>query len=121
MSAYNMKRRKLPLAVAVDFDGTICENAWPEIGEPNLELIEWLCWWRESGNRLILWTNRTGAKLDEAVTACKTWGLTFDAINANLPERIRFFGNDSRKVSADYYIDDKAAVVNGMSPKPYYL
>ena len=21
--------------IAVDFDGTLCENKWPEIGEPN--------------------------------------------------------------------------------------
>ena len=25
--------------IAVDFDGTICENRFPEIGEPNTELI----------------------------------------------------------------------------------
>ena len=25
--------------IAVDFDGTLCENKWPEIGEPNTNLI----------------------------------------------------------------------------------
>ena len=24
--------------IAVDFDGTLCENKWPEIGMPNEEL-----------------------------------------------------------------------------------
>lgn len=28
--------------IAVDFDGTLCENKWPEIGMPNEELIEYL-------------------------------------------------------------------------------
>ena len=25
--------------IAVDFDGTLCENKYPKIGEPNRELI----------------------------------------------------------------------------------
>ena len=29
-------------AIAVDFDGTLCENAWPKIGAPNMELISQL-------------------------------------------------------------------------------
>lgn len=28
--------------IAVDFDGTLCENKYPEIGEPNMELIDFL-------------------------------------------------------------------------------
>ncbi len=28
----NLKSVKI---IAVDFDGTLCENSWPEIGEPN--------------------------------------------------------------------------------------
>lgn len=114
-------QKVLTPAVAVDFDGTICENAWPGIGEPNWELINWLCWWREKGNKLILWTNRTGEKLEEAVTACKTWGLRFDAVNENLPERILFYGNDCRKISADYYIDDRCTVIYKVSPRPIVL
>ena len=34
-------------------------------------------------------------------------GLKFDAVNENLPEMIKLFGSDSRKVFADYYLDDK--------------
>ena len=39
---------------------------------------------------------------------CRAAGLEFDAVNENLPEIIRAYGSDSRKVSADTYIDDKA-------------
>jgi hypothetical protein len=95
--------------IAVDFDGCLCENAWPEIGKPNVELIERLkasqMW---GGDKLILWTCREGESLAKAVEWCKARGLVFDAVNENLPERIEQYGGDSRKVSADLYLDDKA-------------
>ena len=28
--------------IAVDFDGTLCYSNWPELGEPNRPLIEYL-------------------------------------------------------------------------------
>lgn len=34
-------------------------------------------------------------------------GLVFDAVNEPLPEQIKRWGNDTRKIYADYYIDDK--------------
>ena len=46
--------------------------------------------------------------LQEAVKACESWGLSFDAINENLSERVSFFGTNSRKISADEYWDDRA-------------
>lgn len=30
-------------SIAVDFDGTLCENKWQGIGEPNIELITYEC------------------------------------------------------------------------------
>lgn len=113
--------RRLPLAIAVDFDGTLCENSWPEIGEANEELIRWLIDWRRSGKKLILWTNRTDDRLEEAVEWCREHGLEFDTVNENLPERIEFFGNDCRKISADYYMDDKSAVLYKIGPRPIVL
>lgn len=40
--------------IAVDFDGTLCENKWPEIGMPNEELIEYLKKRQANGEKLIL-------------------------------------------------------------------
>jgi hypothetical protein len=40
---------------------------------------------------------------------CKGQGLVFDEVNRNLRERIRTYKRDSRKISADIYIDDRAA------------
>lgn len=94
--------------IAVDFDGTLCVNNWPDIGEPNIALIEWLKQESLIGNKLILWTCRTDEMLKQAEVWCADHGLYFDAINVNIPESIELFGSDCRKVFADIYIDDKA-------------
>lgn len=102
--------------IAVDFDGTLISgNKWPDVeGEPNKQLINILIRERQKGNKVILWTNRTDKPekeeypLKAAVDFCKAAGLEFDAVNENLPEIIAAYGSDSRKVSADKYIDDKA-------------
>ena len=102
--------------IAVDFDGTLISgNKWPDVeGEPNKQLINILIRERQRGNKVILWTNRTDKPekeeypLKAAIDFCKAAGLEFDAVNENLPEIIAAYGSDSRKVSADKYIDDKA-------------
>ena len=94
---------------AVDFDGTLCKNAWPKIGEPNEALISELILARELGDKVILWTMREDKLLDEAVTWCREHGLRFDAHNDNLPEQQKYYGNNPRKIYADVYIDDHNA------------
>lgn len=103
-----MSRRKFPYTIAVDFDGTLCTNKWPEIGDPNKELIKYLILERSLGTKVILWTCRSGDHLTNAVEWCNQYGLYFDEVNENLPERIKTFGGNSRKVVADLYIDDHA-------------
>lgn len=99
--------------IAVDFDGCLCRDCYPAIGPPNWEVIRRAQAEQAAGAALILWTCRQGALLREAVNACCIWGLAFDAINANLPERIAHYGNDCRKISADEYWDDRAVRVWG--------
>lgn len=100
--------------IAVDFDGTLCENRFPEIGKPNFVLIEGLRELRKAGNKIILWTCRVDHWLEEAVGWCKALGLEFDEVNNNLPEKIEKWGNDTRKIYADIYIDDKAMEPPGL-------
>lgn len=88
--------------IAVDFDGTLCENKWPEIGAANEELIEYLCDRQKNGDKLILWTCRVDDMLRKAVEWCKEKGLVFDEVNENLPEIIESFGSDTRKIFANY-------------------
>lgn len=92
--------------IAVDFDGTLCENKWPEIGKPNTELIAYLTKRQKAGDKLILWTCRVGERLENAVRWSAEQGLIFDAVNENLPETLEWMG-DSRKIFANEYIDDR--------------
>lgn len=102
------------------FDGTITKHSrYPQIGEANTELIEWLKAQKQDGVKLILWSCRTGRLLEEAVDFCSRHGLQFDAINENLPEIIEQFGGDCRKIFANKYIDDASAVPwEIVKPKP---
>lgn len=99
--------------IAVDFDGCLCKNDYPNIGEPNHHVITSLLWAQYNGAKIILWTCRTGKQLDEAVEWCKDYGIKFDAVNGNLPSLIEAFGNDSRKVYATEYWDDRAVLAPG--------
>lgn len=95
----------IPDILAIDFDGTIVEDKYPEIGELREDAVEVI-------NRLkkdyflILNTCRTGEKLQEAVDFLKTNGIEFDLVNENHPALIEKYG-DTRKIFADYYIDDR--------------
>ena len=92
--------------IAVDFDGTLCKAKWPEIGQPNEELIQYLMNEQVKGSKLILWTCRTGEKLQQAVAWCEDRGLVFNAVNENVPEIVAAFEGESRKIFANEYIDD---------------
>lgn len=108
-----LARKRAPI-IAVDFDGTLCENAWPDIGETKWATVQALLAAQAAGARLILWTNRVGARLAEAVEWCRNRELEFDAVNENLPEVRAAFTTDCRKVCADIYLDDKAAQPSAM-------
>jgi hypothetical protein len=105
------------LTIAVDFDGTLCEYAFPEIGEQTEEqkkLMDVLIELRRDGNKLILYTCRGDNDeypcLTQAVEWCKKKGLEFDSINSNVPGFVKKSGPSPKPV-ADIYLDDKAVNV----------
>ena len=98
-------------AIAIDFDGCLCTDAFPAIGEPNWPVIKRAQAEQRAGAGLILWTCREGQILQDAIAACEGWGLTFDSINESLPDWIEAFGTQPRKVGASEYWDDKAASI----------
>ena len=104
--------------IAVDFDGTLCYSNWPDVGEPNAVLINYLKLWKKQGHKLILWTCRAGDALELAVDWCRKQQLEFDAVNDNLPEIVEKDGNNSRKITCDYYIDDRALLPEGIYQLP---
>lgn len=96
--------------IAVDFDGTLCENKYPAFGAPRKDVINRLLKEQQAGARVILWTCRRGEDLAAAIYWSLEQGLVFDAINENLKETVEYFGSDSRKICADEYWDDKAVL-----------
>ena len=95
---------------AVDFDGTLCENKFPEIGLPNLPLIEFLKAEQDKGNTIILYTMREDELLDDALDWLMSEHDFYpDEVNDNAKEMKEAFGNNPRKVFANVYIDDHNA------------
>ena len=98
--------------IAIDFDGTLCENDYPNIGKPHLNVINLALERKKNGAALILWTCREGEMLENAINWCKSYGLEFDTVNNNLPEWVEMFGTNPRKIGATEYWDDRAINTN---------
>jgi len=102
-----------PFYIACDFDGTIVDHRFPDIGQEAAGACGWLRRWREAGASLILWTMRSdgrtgtgadnGPVLADAVAFCKARGVEFFGVNEN-PTRTSWTG--SPKVYANVYVDD---------------
>jgi hypothetical protein len=99
---------KPPKIIAVDFDGCIATNEYPNIGAPIWRTIGELWAEQRKGSRIILWTCRKGKLLNDAVRWCGEHNIHFDAVNRNLPKVKKEFGGDTRKVFANEYWDDRA-------------
>jgi hypothetical protein len=93
------------MIIAIDFDGTIVEHAYPKIGNEVPFAIDTLKKIQQEQHLLILWTVRSGDLLTEAVRFCEERGLKFYAVNKNYPEED--VAAASRKIAADLYIDDR--------------
>ena len=91
--------------IAVDFDGTIVENRYPQMGKERPFALRTLKALQGKGFLLILWTCRTGKLLDEAVEFCRKGGVEFYAINSNYPGEEESLA--VRKLTADIFIDDR--------------
>ena len=94
---------------AIDFDGTIVEDAFPEIGRLRPEAENFIRALQARGDKWILYTMREDESLDAAFEFLHAHGLIPDAVNDNLPEMCRRYRNNPRKVYADVYIDDHNA------------
>lgn len=93
------------MIIAVDFDGTIVEHKYPEIGRPIPFAIETLLMLQKDQHKLILWTVREGKLLQDAIDYCAERGLYFYAANEN------YVGENNpsspRKLNAEMFIDDR--------------
>ena len=102
------------MKIAVDFDGTIVEHKYPEIGKEILFAFETLRALQKQKHQLILWTYRSGKELEAAVEYCRRNGVEFYAVNSSYPEEEFDEDYDSRKIDADIFIDDRN--IGGLPP-----
>ena len=95
---------------AIDCDGTLCTNCFPDMGEPNIAVINYAKACKMAGDKLILFTCRGGKDLETALAWCANQGLEFDAVNDDLPDvkNTDFGKTKSIKVYYNELVDDKA-------------
>lgn len=95
------------MIIAIDFDGTIVEHRYPQIGKEIPFATATLKMLIKEQHRLILWTVREGVLLKEAVEWCRERGVEFYAVNRDYPEEETAHTGFSRKIKADIFIDDR--------------
>lgn len=95
------------MIIAVDFDGVLNASPFPSVGvvvggaKAAMEQL------KAMGHHLIIWTCREGQDLLDAINFLLDKGVPFDGVNCNTRSNIELYSNDSRKVFADLYVDDK--------------
>ncbi len=109
------------MVICVDFDGTIVDHQFPEIGEPVPGAIKWLKRLNSYGAKLILYTMRTDSRmfktaLSDAEKFLMDNGVELYAINEN-PSQKEW--TDSPKVYANVYVDDLAFGCPLIHPKGF--
>ena len=96
------------MVIAVDFDGTIVENRYPEIGAERPFATETLKMLIQDHHRVVLWSCREGKLLEDALEWCRERGVEFYAANRDYPEETTDNNpHFTRKLKADLFIDDR--------------
>lgn len=95
------------IVLAVDFDGTIAHPDFPALGKPKPNVSEVFKKLTDEGYHIIIWTCREGLHILDIVKWCQENDIPFHQINEHHPHLIEFYGNDTRKICADIYIDDR--------------
>jgi hypothetical protein len=104
------------MIIAVDFDGVLVEDRFPEIGPANECVVEAVRQLIEDGHEVVLWTSRVDGALEQAKEWCKEKGLHFTRVNEAAPSNLAkykgMYHTEPRKIYADMYLDDKAVNPN---------
>ena len=95
------------MIIAIDFDGTISRGKFPAIDGQQPYAVDTVNTLYDDGHYIIIYTCRTGDQLLEAINWLLEQGIKFHRVNDNKPENVREYGNNSRKIYAHQYIDDK--------------
>lgn len=92
------------MIIGIDFDGTIVEHCYPNIGYPVPGAVDTIKLLIDAGHRIILWTMRSGDTLLDAVNWCKANNIHLWGINVNPHQD----WSTSPKAYCQLYIDDAA-------------
>lgn len=95
------------MILAIDFDGTICRGKFPAIDGQQPYAAETINSLYADGHYIIINTCRSGEQLLEAINWMLEQGIYFHRVNDNHPDQTAHFGNNSRKIYAHLYVDDK--------------
>lgn len=95
------------MIIAIDFDGTICKDRYPDVGKPKSNAVESIQKLYNDGHYIIIYTCRCGEKLKDAVNALLEWGVPFHRVNDHCPANVAKYGEGGLKIYADVYIDDR--------------
>lgn len=95
------------MIIAIDFDGTISRGKYPAIDGLQPYAKETINALYDAGHYLIINTCRSGEALLEAINWMLSQGISFHRVNDNHPEQCQLYANNSRKIYAHLYIDDK--------------
>ena len=91
------------MIIAVDFDGTVVEHKYPEVGNDVPYAEEVLNKLIKNNHQLILFTMRSGKELQDAVDWYKEKNIPLYGINTNPTQKN---WTQSPKAYAQLYIDD---------------
>lgn len=94
-----------PCFIGIDFDGTIVDHQYPDIGSPVPGAIPTMLELVKHGHRLILFTMRSGIYLTQAAEYVESNGVKLFGLNHN-PEQDSW--TTSPKAYAHFYVDDAA-------------
>lgn len=101
------------LTISIDFDGTIVEDNYPLVGKVKLHAVKYIQTLEKEGHVIIINSNREGKYKEDAIKFLKTHKIPFHYFNENDQRLIDKYSNDSRKIGADIYIDDKSLFYKG--------
>lgn len=86
------------MIICIDFDGTLCQSKFPELGPTMPGAIEVMKQLKADGHYLIIWTCRCGERLLEAINWLLEHDIPFDRINDHNPDNMKLYGEGGKKV-----------------------
>jgi hypothetical protein len=93
------------MIIGIDFDGTVCRNEFPGVGETLPNVVSVLTKLVEKGHKLILWTCRGDQELVDAIQWFYENKIPLAAVNNNTKDT-NF--TSSKKIYYDILIDDRS-------------